>query len=712
MFAELLALFSLGTGGYALRKKNKDFQKSNTINMSEVPSGYGPYNQRQLQMAQAIIDTKQQRNYDKSMDSSSNVVNKNTKESTAFYSDLAGIEFSKEEFVHNNMVPFFGSRIKQNMNPNVNQSLMENYTGQGDTYQNKQEVTSMFDTTQNMTYVNGTPSTSDFVQSRMQTSKIHNNVMPVPQVRVGPGIGLGYTDCPRGGFQQFEVQDIARSSHKTVDELRVATKPKISYSTPVIAGQLGKTRGALPSVTQNDKFRYHDNCPTDMVPTTALAGREADTGCIYVKQTYRGYDDDAYIAPANSAVKNGVYEQGESTREVDECTVLASATQPINATMAHQAVQYMDDYGKKSYDLPYTNKEFVVNSVSHAGAFSSAVKSFMAPLQDLLKPTKAEFFIQNPRPNGVMVPQMPNKLQIGSLDPMRVTLKETNIHDSEARNLATGHVKGTVQNSDVSRTTRKETGIHDGHEGFLDPHIRCVVVYDPREVAKRTKRETLDSEGFVTNMSSGHVKGTVKPSDQYRVTVKQTTIDLDWKGGVGGQSNRGLPNETYDLKLTNKETCVDGYMGNFHDPNRPGAYVSTENYAKPTSKQFLVDNENVGGSLSCVLMPTVGLGERNANFNDVRERYMIESGPTMLPNGPKRSVDANDADHTRATDRSIAQYEPTNIGRIVSSGPMVTENANVRGKQEYFTESRMSPELICDQLKDNPFVVPSLVPSC
>ena len=41
-------------------------------------------------------------------------------------------DVSMENFSHNNMIPFFGSGIRQNLDENMNQTLLEKYTGYDD----------------------------------------------------------------------------------------------------------------------------------------------------------------------------------------------------------------------------------------------------------------------------------------------------------------------------------------------------------------------------------------------------------------------------------------------------------------------------------------------------------------------------------------------------------------------------------------------------
>ena len=60
-------------------------------------------------------------------------------------SPLSGQVMSTKDFVHNNMQPFYGGRVKQNVNVDTNVSILDTYTGSGVTQIAKREVESMFD---------------------------------------------------------------------------------------------------------------------------------------------------------------------------------------------------------------------------------------------------------------------------------------------------------------------------------------------------------------------------------------------------------------------------------------------------------------------------------------------------------------------------------------------------------------------------------------
>ena len=168
---------------------------------------------------------------------------------------LSGQAMKTSDFVHNNMQPFFGSRVRQNVGDNTNVSRLDMYTGAGSTQVRKQEVEQMFDNTQvPFGNVYGMESSTDFVQSRVNDPRNRAGERPFEPVRVAPGVGEGFSSTGKGGFQQFEVNQVMIDNIKRTDDLRVANNPKTSYNLPVVEGQqfIGK---AMDSPGEVRKYR-------------------------------------------------------------------------------------------------------------------------------------------------------------------------------------------------------------------------------------------------------------------------------------------------------------------------------------------------------------------------------------------------------------------------------------------------------------------------
>ena len=121
---------------------------------------------------------------------------------------------------HNNMEPFFGSSVKQNMDNNVNKTLLEKFTGTDVIYRHKKE-TKMFFKPEKNTEVFGQKIQRD--DTRYIPSVAKNNILPFEQIKVGRGLNKSADKLSTNvGFH-----DMYRPTEKNVDQLRV--KPKLTY---------------------------------------------------------------------------------------------------------------------------------------------------------------------------------------------------------------------------------------------------------------------------------------------------------------------------------------------------------------------------------------------------------------------------------------------------------------------------------------------------
>jgi hypothetical protein len=130
------------------------------------------------------------------------------------------------DFYHANMVPFYGSNVKQNMagtgvasgsyidGSGVNsgfddstpfQTQLGTYTGMDDTYLHKREVGPMFSPAEQQTnWVNGMPLFRPDIDRYTQgLSNIRNDLRPVESEQIGPGLNLDPKIPASGGFHDF-----------------------------------------------------------------------------------------------------------------------------------------------------------------------------------------------------------------------------------------------------------------------------------------------------------------------------------------------------------------------------------------------------------------------------------------------------------------------------------------------------------------------------
>lgn len=135
------------------------------------------------------------------------------------------LDETNQPFIHNNMVPFYGSNVKQNMSGtgvksgNYTDGLDVNsgfnnatpyytklgaFTGTDDTYRHKKEVEQQFTPEEQQTdWVNGSPLFRPDDDRFKQSLVYKNDLAPCAQEKVGPGINLDPSVAAAGGFQQF-----------------------------------------------------------------------------------------------------------------------------------------------------------------------------------------------------------------------------------------------------------------------------------------------------------------------------------------------------------------------------------------------------------------------------------------------------------------------------------------------------------------------------
>lgn len=123
-------------------------------------------------------------------------------------------------FTHNNMVPYYGHNVTQNMKgtgvPQAgdNNKLvtgespyrqkLSSYTGCDKEYMHKRETETMFSPAEAENgWVFGAPAIRPDLNRYKDTIWQRNGETPVEPIRVGPGIGIDYSMPAQGGFHQF-----------------------------------------------------------------------------------------------------------------------------------------------------------------------------------------------------------------------------------------------------------------------------------------------------------------------------------------------------------------------------------------------------------------------------------------------------------------------------------------------------------------------------
>jgi hypothetical protein len=302
---------------------------------------------------------------------------------------------------HSNMVPFFGSNVKQNIETFTNVSTLDNFTGNTSTFIHKQEVAPQFDVVKQD--ITGTPLLTDNIdKSRFIPSAFRQGEKPFYEERISAPIA-GTTTNP-----------LSKNFNPSIDQLRVANKQQVSYEGRTKAGQMGSVRAASMPVVKNRPDTHYTLGPERLFTSTGavIANRSTDN---YENLTLTSRQDqniEYYGAKvAKESLASGPRLRGvDNTDELDFSSAFQAPKRnqlrsDTERNMGSQ-IPTVNDYGKGSYNLPElerdTTKEYQSLNVNQSNSGQHVA------LQDQAKSTIKETLLEK-RDNSGNIRRFINK---------------------------------------------------------------------------------------------------------------------------------------------------------------------------------------------------------------------------------------------------------------------------------------------------------------
>lgn len=408
-------------------------------------------------------------------------------------SALSGQKISSKDFKHNNMQPFFGGRIKQNIAPTANQHVLDAYNGGGSTQIKKREVENMFEASR-APFGNpfGMEDNTEFFQSRIDAPIARNGERPFEPVKVGAGIGEKYGLMGKGGFQQLEINEIMRP--KDIDQLRVATNPKNTYNTPVVPGQHFVTTHA-DNAGEVRKYRpdtfYIDETGERFFVTTGDLIKETTRPVQILPFTTRPETSVAYGGIASSQDYGQSYVAGSYRTPM---TQQYAGTPYRNANMENYYTKAvgneMADYGKSSIEMRPNERTDTSERVIATNLVPADTGQVTQPFTDMARPTRRAETIGNIRETGTPVRYAGGAPAVTVWDPQ-----------------------------DIARTTVKETTIYLDRPGIAASASAPtrLKVYDPDDIAKPTQKSQLSAGLSWTGPSIAASQDSMDPTFAYNM---------------------------------------------------------------------------------------------------------------------------------------------------------------------------------------------------
>ena len=343
---------------------------------------------------------------------------------------LTGNYLKSDQFKHNNMVPFYGAKIKDNVyDVNLAETILDNKIGTGSQMIKKVEQAPLFKPEDNVNWAYGTPNNSDFYQSRVNPGMKINNVKPFDSEYVAPGLGQGYTTQGSGGFNSGME---ARNSWlpKTVDELRVDTNPRVEYELVNHEGPANaniKNLGMIGRVEKNLPDTFFINTQDRWLTTTGAEKGETLRPIQEMGIVKREDCKTDYMGPGIDAKKTSYVPSNFETSKRQP-----SETCDLGVASALGRGPITDAENNHSSYKNYNNNRSSVRQVdSFRSGFSGAIGAVIAPLMDVLKPSRKDELVNNIRVYGDCGSSVPSTYVINKNDKTATTIKETTLYSPQ-----------------------------------------------------------------------------------------------------------------------------------------------------------------------------------------------------------------------------------------------------------------------------------------
>jgi hypothetical protein len=434
---------------------------------------------------------------------------------------LTGDYMDTQMFTHNNMVPFNGGKPKgQIYNNNNAETILDNYVGNGSQVIKKIEQAPLFKPQENVQWTYGTPDMSDFYQSRQNPVNKNNMVKPFESIRVGPGLDKGYTADGSHGFNAgMEARD--KWLPKTVDELRIATNPKQEYD---LNGLQGPAQSQIKNVGiegKMEKYRpdtFFINTQDRWLTTTGAEKAGQLVPDYIVKPSTRNETTTYQQGTPNAVLKTASYvpTKHEDTKRIqlegfDVGPSSASRTAPIQ----NQSV----DNNYNSHTNYENNRSTSQQPQTFGSGFASAVGAVIAPIMDILKPSRKEEYSCNMRVYGNIGGEVPGNYVLTPGDAPNTTIKETTLyHPNGYINSQTDNA-GYLVNDQQPITNQRDTVNHEQFMGMSSKNGN--MQYD---AAYRQTNNEAKEKSIAGRMNQGNAKHF---NSQINVTMSKLDADRE-----------------------------------------------------------------------------------------------------------------------------------------------------------------------------------------
>jgi hypothetical protein len=294
----------------------------------------------------------------------------------------------------------------------------------------KIEQAPLFKPEANMNWAYGAPNNSDFYQSRVNPGLKNNNIKPFDSLYVGPGLDQGYGVNGSNGFNSgMEARD--KWLPYTVDQMRVATNPKLEYELINHEGpaeSVIKNVGIIGRVEKQKPDGYFINTQDRWLTTTGAEKGERLRPIEEMGVLRRNDIETDYVGPAGAVDRQATIApmnfEPSKRHNLPTCDVNHSVA-------VGRAPSSGGDVRIASFSNPSNHRTTVKQPETMRSGFSRTVGAVIAPLMDVLRPSRKEEVMNNVRMYGDVGTNVPSGYVVNPYDTTPTTVKETTLYSPQ-----------------------------------------------------------------------------------------------------------------------------------------------------------------------------------------------------------------------------------------------------------------------------------------
>ena len=341
---------------------------------------------------------------------------------------LTGKYLDSEQFKHNNRVTFNGGKVKSyTYDTKFAEVILDNMVGNSSQTIKKIEQAPLFKPEANMNWAYGAPNNSDFYQSRVNPVLKNHNVKPFDSLYVGPGLDQGYGVNGTNGYNSgMEARD--KWLPPTVDQLRVATNPKMEYELINHEGPAESTIknvGILGRVEKQKPDTFFINTQDRWLTTTSDEKGVRLRPIEEMGVLRRNDIKTDYVGPAGAIDRNAP--TAPQNFEKSRRTNLPMCDVNHSTAVGRGPITDGEVRINSFLNLP-NNRSTIKQPQTLRSGFSGAIGAVIAPLMDVLRPSRKEEVMNNVRVYGDVGTSVPNGYVLNPQDTTPTTVKETTLY--------------------------------------------------------------------------------------------------------------------------------------------------------------------------------------------------------------------------------------------------------------------------------------------